>query len=135
MLKKQHSGKYWVVIGLTICLFLIISKIMAQNNQSELDAGTIAVDRGGFEMVFVPPGTVEMGISRENLNMLIQQGALGNIPVSEIDMIMNAIEEQGVFDTITVNVPSFWIDKYEVSIEQYESNTEVCVGLGPLLFG
>jgi formylglycine-generating enzyme required for sulfatase activity len=102
----------------------------AQEAETEFEPGAVVVDRLGFEMVYVPSGIVEMGITHEDLSNFLEQGALGDIPESQFELLMNTAQEQGVFDIRTMSVPAFWIDRYEVTIGQYQSRTEECVGTG-----
>jgi len=133
----MRSLKMWILRGFLTVTILILgfrtlfSSSEALTSKTELQsAGAITVDGAGFEMVYVPSGTVEMGITRQNLSDLLEQGLLGDIPWQQLVLLMNMAEEQGVFDTKTVTMHAFWIDRYEVTIEQYQSLTEYCAGTG-----
>lgn len=87
----------------------------------------VAKDFRGFEMVYVPGGKFEMGISRDALYQVCTTGAHG-IKETDCDQLVDIIgQNTGVFQTHTVELPSFWMDRYEVTIEQYR----VCVNSGP----
>lgn len=72
--------------------------------------GDIVVDGLGFEMVYVPAGTFEMGIQQETLEALVG-------PLDE--GAVEGFTDIGVFEAYTVDMYYFWIDRYEVTIEQY----------------
>jgi formylglycine-generating enzyme required for sulfatase activity len=112
-----------------IIIFSLIpfSIFKAQESTTEPEVGTVATDLYGFEMVYVPAGTVEMGISREVLSDLIQQGALGDDAKSKVDEFLNTAQEEGVLDTVNVALPAYWIDRYEVTIEQYQAGAGQCM--------
>jgi len=116
-----------------ICILGVIlsfaSGFSAQADEDELEPGTTATDRLGLEMVYVPAGTVEMGINRDTLIELLDGGAIPH-PESQTNFIIEIYEEQGVFDTIQVPLHGYWIDKYEVTIEHYQRLMSVCMGTG-----
>ena len=133
ILKNWQVKPYLAVTFLLIVFLVPLQRFKAQENSSGLEAGTLAEDGDGFEMVYVPSATTQMGISRERLRSLIQQGVFGKAAQSDVkerDFLLNAAEDEGVLETIEVTVPAFWIDRYEVTIEQYKSRTEYCIGTG-----
>ena len=131
---KHWSLKIGVVITLLIASLFPLSRFLAQDATPEatptLAAGTVVTDAYGFDMVYVPAGTVEMGISRQQLTDFIQQGALGDDAKSQIDSYLNTAQEEGVLDTVDVTLPAYWIDRYEVTIEQYQARAKDCLSSG-----
>jgi iron(II)-dependent oxidoreductase len=102
----------------------------AQEGQETPEPATVETDRYGFEMIYVPAGSFEMGITRQQFHDYIVSGALGDVPDSQVDLVEDIAAGQGVFEAYTATIPAFWIDRYEVTIEQYTSLTEVCIGTG-----
>ncbi|MBA3874533.1 MAG: SUMF1/EgtB/PvdO family nonheme iron enzyme, partial [Anaerolineae bacterium] len=131
---KHWPFKIGVVITLLIASLFPLSRFLAQDSTPEatptLAAGTVVTDAYGFDMVYVPAGTVEMGISRQQLTDFIQQGALGDDAKSQIDSYLNTAQEEAVLDTVNVTLPAYWIDRYEVTIEQYQARAQDCLSSG-----
>jgi hypothetical protein len=73
--------------------------------------GTVVIDDNGFEMVYVPSDTFEIGIKRDLFRTLLEQGIYPDIPSSQYDQIIDILDEQGVFDTAQVQLSSFFIDR------------------------
>lgn len=96
-----------MVLSITIATPALNSR--AQDDPTP-QPGEIAIDSLGFEMVYVPAGTFEMGIQQETLELLVG-------PLSE--SIAELLTADGVFDVYNVDMYYFWIDRYEVTIEQY----------------
>src|SRR5688572_7108574 len=70
----------------------------------------VATDHQGIEMVFVPGGTFELGASPETLaSICIANG---------VDAACYSGE--GIEFIPDVQVQDFWIDRYEVTVEQYQ---------------
>lgn len=121
-----------------LCLAIILVLAQAQGlplatAHSATDIATapspevVAKDFRGFEMVYVPGGKFEMGISRDALYHICITGAHG-ITETNCDQLVDIIgRDTGVFQTHSVELPGFWMDRYEVTIEQYQ----VCVSSGP----
>jgi formylglycine-generating enzyme required for sulfatase activity len=135
----MKTSKNWAIfLQISFLCFIVLVNLIslsfnikAQESETEFEPGAVVVDRLGFEMVYVPAGTVEMGVGREELVELLEQGAfLADMPESQISSIIRNYETQGVFDTIEVALPAFWIDRYEVTIQQYQPLSEVCIGTG-----
>lgn len=84
-------------------------------------AGTIAEDWKGTEMIYVPAGTFEMGVSVEVASNL----GIENFSLSE----ENSLEyldppDDSSLAPYRVTLRGFWIDRYEVSNEQYQQCVE-----------
>src|SRR5262245_760988 len=79
----------------------------------------------GFEMVNVPSGSVEMGISTAQYKVLFEMLKLNPEDTLSVE------GETGIFDTYQATVDAFWIDKYEVTIEQYLRYMSDCMRQGP----
>src|SRR5205823_3058522 len=87
----------------------------------------VTKDFRGFEMVYVPSGRFEIGISHDGLYDV----CLNVFKDGDDEHCRQLTEiigrETGVVQTHTVELPPFWIDRYEVTIQQYQ----VCVTSGP----
>ncbi|GIK64918.1 MAG: hypothetical protein BroJett018_27120 [Chloroflexota bacterium] len=79
--------------------------------------GSVTKDGGGFEMVYVPSGVVEVGIDFDRLKEACS-GLLPNDDPTRCAEIFGI--EDGAANTYTVELEAFWIDRYEVTIEQYQ---------------
>jgi formylglycine-generating enzyme required for sulfatase activity len=127
---NRLPSKSSIAVLFVILSLYPLSNFKAQDTAADLAAGTVITDQYGFDMVYVPSGTVQMGISRESLTDLIQQGAFGDDAKSQVDQFLNTAAEEGVLDTVDVVLPAYWIDRYEVTIEQYQSRSESCISSG-----
>lgn len=82
---------------------------------------TVAEDFRGFEMIYIPAGVFNMGVTFENLIEL----CFKNLKVNDrayCTKVANQIgEETGIFQVRNVEIAGFWADQYEVTIEQYQS--------------
>lgn len=126
-LKHPSIILYWLIP----CL--IIFSLASTHAQEDIDnpqLGMVAVDSAGFEMVYVPTGIFEIGIEREKFVELLEQGVFGDVPESQFPFIIEEYEQQGVFNTIETLTPAFWLDRFEVTIEQYQTHAERCVATG-----
>lgn len=114
-----RSIKRLVLFGITVCLLAIPAESIVA--QEPPQPGEPAVDGFGFEMVYVPPGSFEMGAAE-----IAVQALLDNLGFE--DHIGFARPE--VFDTYTVTLDGFWIDKFEVTVGRYQ---EICSPESPIL--
>ncbi|MEQ8676803.1 MAG: formylglycine-generating enzyme family protein [Aggregatilineales bacterium] len=121
------TRRLWLIFTVLVIFLVNTPSTITANH---LNAGEVIVDQYGFEMVYVPAGRVTMGIERGRLVQFIEQGAFLDVPESQVDLILDIYEEQGAFETIDIEVSEFWIDRYEVTIEQYLSRAEYCMGTG-----
>jgi formylglycine-generating enzyme required for sulfatase activity len=116
---------------------LFVSHLKAQTPPNDLPAGTVMIDDLGFvkfEMVYVPAGIFEMGVSRDSYIQLFDKGGIFEIPnTAWLDSIADRADQGGIFDTFTARSQGFWIDRYEVTIEQYESLMGYCIQIGDCL--
>lgn len=107
---------------------LIPSSIRAQEILTPTPEGHSSLkDASGFEMVYIPAGKFEMGISRDNfLNVCTTVLKAGdtNRCINLADVTQ---KETDIFQVHTVEVSAFWMDKYEVTIEKYA----ICMQPGP----
>ncbi|MEQ8675962.1 MAG: SUMF1/EgtB/PvdO family nonheme iron enzyme [Aggregatilineales bacterium] len=106
-------------------LFPIFCNLQAQNDADSVVE--IATDRLGFEMVYVPSGTVEMGIDIDLFTDLVTTGIFSE--GSGINTIANQ-GYYGVFETYETTLQGFWMDRYEVTANQYETSYQRCVDMG-----
>ncbi len=110
--------------GCLIVLGLMIGQsfpILAQTHQ----VGDIIRDESGIEMVYVPTGTFTLGIDANSLKSLCKQHG-------ETEQCPEVIQEDsGATYLQSVDVKPFWLDRFEVSIEQFkklcglDANTDV----------
>lgn len=90
-----------------------------RTNSEGIEPGAIMLDRVGIPMVYVPPATYVVGIDPVRLRELCD--ARGE---ADADRCVEIIEEDtGATYTYNVDLPAFWIDQYEVTIEQF---SQVC---------
>jgi formylglycine-generating enzyme required for sulfatase activity len=108
----------------------VVPQSLKDNAQSVFEPGTIEIDSYGFEMVYVPGGNFEMGIESERYSEGVRSGAFGSIWEEQEELVYDLIREQGVFDAYIPTVSNFWIDRYEVTIEQYNSFARLCMDTG-----
>jgi formylglycine-generating enzyme required for sulfatase activity len=98
--------------------------IFSQDNTSdEIIPGTILEDDFGFEMIYVPSGTFQMGIDEEFFRELVVNGIFTDF--ANLDSIAREAS-YGVFETYETTLQSFWIDRYELTINQYERSYLRC---------
>jgi formylglycine-generating enzyme required for sulfatase activity len=92
--------------------------LLGQTTPTSIPAGTIVKDSSGYDMVYVPSGNFEMGITRDEY-IKVCVDVLKATDRECVDLV-DAIEEQaGKLHKQLIQIPSFWIDRYEVTIEQY----------------
>src|SRR5262245_37006804 len=113
--------KVLVLNGLILAsTFAQISSI-SDAQEPEPNLGTIVQDLYGIEMVYVPAGTFEMGIAKDKLMKLCTDVFPLN-PAYECRDFVDYNEGFGIYQTYLVDMPAFWIDQYEVTIEHYQGN-------------
>lgn len=95
-------------------------QLRAQDDNDTWEPGTVVQDRFGVEMVYVPSGTFELGIDREQAVAFCERVTSLDRP-RILDVCINRIEDTGVFLAQEVEVPGFWIDRYETTNEQFDS--------------
>ena len=107
----------WLISSFFVSLLLTI---FPQSNSTaaqggSIEPGTVMIDRTGAEMVYVPAATYVVGIEPERLMEVCEQRG-----ESDIERCIQVIEEDtGATFTYTFDIPAFWIDRYEVTIEQF----------------
>lgn len=107
----------WLIVG---CLGLSLLMMSPQPKSAvaqdgEIPAGTVMVDRTGAEMVYVPAATYLVGIEPDRLMEVCEERGASNI-----EECVYIIEEYtGATLTYSVEIPAFWIDRYEVTVEQF----------------
>ena len=110
-MKRKFSSL--VVITGIFCACL--SNLRAQENSHT--AGDIVTDQYGFEMVYVPSGTVQMGIDIDVFSELVTTGIFSEFGGENLIPLQ---EDAGVFETYETTVQGFWMDRYEVTVDEYE---------------
>lgn len=112
MAKKLISTKtqLWLAVFFS---FLSVSQNVAQE---EINVpGVIRSDQLGIEMVYVPESTFVVGIEIDRLLEICE--ARGE---TDVDRCAQVIEEDtGATYTYTIEIDTFWIDRYEVTNEQF----------------
>lgn len=100
------------VISIVFISLLLSNITMAQS----YEAGDVIQDEFGFELVYVPGGTYTMGISQEHLRQLCDQRGETN-PNRCAEIIQ---DDTGATYQETVEIQPYWIDRFEVTIEQFQ---------------
>lgn len=118
-----------VIIGFALIFLFTMSHstssdISAAQGDPPLEAGTVSEDLRGFEMVYVPAGRFELGVTPDVLTQVNEE-----IGINVEDYWEN-FTSQGIFDTSIVELPAFWIDRYEVTIAQFTEIRSTCVAMG-----
>jgi formylglycine-generating enzyme required for sulfatase activity len=119
----KRVSPIFTMVMVSFCILL--ANVQAQeNSDTTLE---IVTDPLGFEMIYVPSGTVQMGIERDVFSEMAITGIFseyaGGVTGIEIQ------ESYGVFETYEITLQGFWIDKYEVTANQYERISLRCVEL------
>lgn len=120
MLQKFIQSRMMILCLISLGLLISAEYLIAQNDDSgQVEAGAIETDWHGFEMVYVPGGSFEMGVDRDILrNLCIQWGE------PDAERCVEVIEEDtGSTYMYSVEIQPFWIDRYEFTIEKFE---ELC---------
>ena len=111
-----------IMLLVVITTWSMSQKVDAQGSTPTPTAGTTVKDRDGVEMVYVPGGSVEMGISRQAYLKLCQE----QFGMDEDECLKDIGRSESAFDTYVAKVRSFWIDRYEVTIKQYKPFEDGC---------
>src|SRR5579859_1890246 len=126
-LSQRHNQLMLLVVYILTCILVPNSKLNGQTSTpTEIPAGTVAKDRYGFEMVYVPQGTVQMGISTDRYREVYRE----LFSIADPQTYVNIEGQDGIFDTYNALIGGFWIDRYEVTIEQYGKRMQECIGTG-----
>lgn len=103
---------------LILCIFYLLTlppNVYTQSAEDVLVAGTIRLDNAGVEMVYVPQATFEVGVEQSTLRSVCVQ--LGETNVERCIKIV--AEDTAATYVYVEQIQSFWMDRYEVSIEQF----------------
>jgi formylglycine-generating enzyme required for sulfatase activity len=101
-----------------------ISVVNLQAQRNLDTGGEIVTDPLGFEMIYVPSGTVQMGIDVDAFSDMVTTGIFSNF--GGVNLI-SLEEDSGVFETYETTLHGFWIDRYELTVNQYERISQRCV--------
>jgi formylglycine-generating enzyme required for sulfatase activity len=128
---KRSFRRLLGVVGMfVVAVTLLATPVVADSpppTSTASAAPIVAKDFRGFEMVYVPGGTFQMGITRDSLDEICLN-VLRDGDENDCNDLVDIIgSETGIFQTHSVELPSFWMDRYEVTIEQYQ----VCINSGP----
>jgi formylglycine-generating enzyme required for sulfatase activity len=100
----------------SLLLALIVLTPNLSHAQDGFEPGEIRLDDYGFEMIYVPGATVEIGIAPDRLREYCR-----DYGESDPDYCVEVYEQDaGVTFVETVQLPSFWIDRYEVTAAQFQ---------------
>lgn len=131
-MQKKHLYLKFLAFVIAILTVLPVStdhiKLNAQGatpSPTPIAPGTVVKDYAGFEMVYVPEGTFQMGITPDAFRKLYTE-QFQTDPEAQLQIM----GEAGIFDTYQATLGAFWIDRYEVTIEQYTPYMSQCIGSG-----
>jgi formylglycine-generating enzyme required for sulfatase activity len=119
-----HLLSVLVVAFMCTSLFLWSDVSKANMGQASItptfSPGSIATDYSGVEMVYVPGGQFEIGLSLENIRSLCRQ------EFSVIEPYESCVSylRQNTSALHSTEVASFWMDRYEITIKQFKP----CIG-------
>jgi formylglycine-generating enzyme required for sulfatase activity len=110
-----------VAVMVVYCLITIVVLEYALTSKADNGvvythiAGDIVEDEFGIEMVYVPGAVYSVGVERERLRELCEQ-----FGEEDPDYCVQAIEEDsGATFTQMLEIQPFYIDRFEMTIEQY----------------
>ncbi|MBX3065824.1 MAG: formylglycine-generating enzyme family protein [Anaerolineae bacterium] len=84
---------------------------------TSIPIGTVVKDSLGVEMVYVPSGTFEFGVTQEQLQAFCKT----ELPEDNLEKCVITLgDDTGASDFSLITMASYWIDRYEVTIEQYQ---------------
>jgi formylglycine-generating enzyme required for sulfatase activity len=99
-------------------MFSLSAVSTAQDDEQNTEPGTVVQDRIGAEMVYAPAATFVVGIDQDRLLELCEGRGETNA-----ERCVQIIEEDtGSTYTYTVDIPAFWIDRYEVTIQEFDEH-------------
>jgi iron(II)-dependent oxidoreductase len=112
-----------------VILVAFASLMLALNNSESLPSiaatvqptVTVGHDTNGAEMIYVPAGKFQMGTTSETIHRLCTE-----LGPDHLDKCTELLSTGDVLSAYTAEVSSFWIDRYEVTVAQYQN----CVKLG-----
>lgn len=114
----------------TIRLFIVMSFLVLRADINAIQTlpeppipGSILQDNSGIEMVYVPPAEYLLGVDKVTLERVCIQRGYAEPRDLKNCVYFTEIDTGATF-TETVKISGFWIDRYEVTIEQYQ---ESCV--------
>jgi len=105
-----------IVCGLFCIWFLLnLSSRAIDAQNTTIEPGSIAIDSSGVEMVYIPAVTFTVGIDKDRLLEVCKREA-------NLKRCVEIIEEDtGATYTYSVDLPGFWMDRYEVTNQQFEA--------------
>jgi formylglycine-generating enzyme required for sulfatase activity len=105
------------MILLIVSVLLPRDVLFAQDGDGSFTPGEVRRDPMGFEMVYVPGATFEIGITPDRLREVCRDRG-----EDDLDHCVEVMEEDaGATFRETMVIPPFWIDRYEVTGEQFET--------------
>lgn len=126
---RNSTNRFLVIVA----FLTIVTSTTIMTSAQDHQAGDIIQDENGIEMVYVPGATFTLGIDKERLRQLCEERGESNP-----DQCVAFIEEDtGATYLQTVEIQPYWIDRFEVTIEQFNklcglnANTDIDDCLGP----
>jgi formylglycine-generating enzyme required for sulfatase activity len=117
-LRDRYKG-----ISIVLSLFLLTVLVTKAQDATPTHSIEIRFDARGIPMVYVPQGSLDMGISADEAISLCQKLAIAEgFPPCDEEFINNARQ-----DPILTEVEAFYIDQYEVSRSAYIACVDVDV--------
>src|SRR5579862_2454286 len=109
----MKRGKMRATFLVTIMSVAFLLRSSSGRASPNLDATaesitTVSQDSEGVDMVLVPSGTFRMGTSQETIHKLCT-----DLEPDQLDACTKLLMSGDVLSAYTVNMPSFWIDRYE----------------------
>jgi formylglycine-generating enzyme required for sulfatase activity len=124
-----------IKISLRIILFFgLLLIVLANLTEGFSQPSRVKADGFEFEMVYVPAGKFEIGVNEEKLAVFCESLILDDYPNIREDrksyLVAECVKslktEQGFYmESSEVEIRAFWIDKYEVTVSQFEACWEM----------
>ena len=116
-----HRGAVWgVAVAFAVCLVLVLV-LVALPRRSESDSGSVRSPMPPTEppagMVYIPAGRVHLGASEERLRSHAETLAVLRDSPLLVEAFIRACQEE---PHRVVELPGFWIDRYEVTNAEYQ---------------
>lgn len=131
---KRNNTLYCVLIIISLSHFLVanslikaIGRVITPDPTSTWTAGEVTKDASGISMVYVPSGEFKFGISSRELESICTSLLKDDKPS---DCAKTIIDNTGLSAGKQIAVSGFWMDIYEVTIEQFKS----CTNPGPVQY-
>jgi formylglycine-generating enzyme len=122
-MKHIHRFIYYFIVVIILLSFYVVT-VALNAPQQQYASGQIVIDAYGVEMVYAPGRTIHMGIDFNRATEFCQKYQTS----SETEQCIGGLREYtGATYTDSVDIQSFWIDKYEMT---YEVFNDLCQTYG-----